>query len=311
LAQIAEILNDRRHTFAYNHVSSAREAGATPEGSEAQEKAVKEEGLSDALAGVAGQMAEVGGYLWTKGWAERNAGNLSADVTDLVSPEKPDPTRHPKLPATIPEPRLAGRSFLITATGSRFREIADHASRCLLLLRIDEALDGYRVLWGGNGRERPTSEFPAHLEVHGFLQTSESTYRAVVHTHPTHLIALTHLETFDREEQLSQLLSAMHPEVKAVLADGVGFAGYRCPGSQELADATARVLRDHRLCVWEKHGCVALGRDVVEAFDLIDTANKAAEIYLLCRATGQEPQGLSAEQLDELERTFGGSRGGE
>jgi rhamnulose-1-phosphate aldolase len=266
---------------------------------------VKREGLGDALAGVARQMAEVGGYLWTKGWAERNAGNLSVDVTDLVSSEEPDPSRHPKLPAIIPEPRLAGRSFLITATGSRFREIADRAGRCLLLLRIDEALDGYRVLWGGDGRERPTSEFPAHLEVHGFLQKSASPYRAVVHTHPTHLIALTHLETFDREERLSQLLWAMHPEVKPVLADGVGFARYHCPGSQELAGATARVLSDHRLCVWEKHGCVALGRDVLEAFDLIDTANKAAEIYLLCRGAGYEPQGLSPEQLDELTRRFG------
>jgi rhamnulose-1-phosphate aldolase len=272
-----------------------------PRAAKRRRRPVKNEGLSDALAGVARQLAEVGGYLWTKGWAERNAGNLSADVTDLVSSDEPDLSGHPKLPATIPEPRLAGRSFLITATGSRFREIADRASRCLLLLRIDEALDGYRVLWGGDGWERPTSEFPAHLEVHGLLQKSASRHRAVVHTHPTHLIALTHIETIDREERLSQLLWAMHPEVKQVLADGVGFARYHCPGSQELADATARVLRDHRLCVWEKHGCVAVGRDVVEAFDLIDTANKA----------GQEPQGLSPEQLDELERTFGGPGGGE
>jgi len=271
---------------------------------------VTEQGLSGALAGVARELNEVGSYLWMRGWAERNAGNLSADVTDLVSSEKPNPSRHPKLPATIPEPELAGRSFLITTTGARLREIGDHNSRTLLLLRIEEELDGYRVLWGEAAKNHPTSELPVHLEVHGFLRKSSSRHRAVVHTHPTHLIALTHIESIAREERLNQLLWAMHPEVKVVLADGVGFARYRCPGSQELATATVQALSDHRLCLWEKHGCVALGRDVLEAFDLIDTANKAAEIYLLCRATGQEPQGLSADQLDELERTFGGPGSG-
>jgi rhamnulose-1-phosphate aldolase len=267
---------------------------------------VTEEGLSDALAGVARELAEVGSYLWTRGWAERNAGNLSVDVTDLVSPEKPDPSRHPKLPAVIPEPELAGRSFLITTTGARLRELADQGSRTLLLLRIEEELDGYRVLWGESGKSHPTSELPVHLEVHGFLRKRSSRHRAVVHTHPTHLIALTHIESIAREEELNRLLWAMHPEVKVVLGDGVGFAPYRRPGSRKLADATVQTLGDHRLCLWEKHGCVALGRDVLEAFDLIDTADKAAEIYLLCRAAGEEPQGLSSEELDELVRTFGG-----
>jgi rhamnulose-1-phosphate aldolase len=55
---------------------------------------------------------------------------------------------------------------------------------------------------------------------------------------------------------------------------------------------------------------VAVGRDLFEAFDLVDTADKAAEIYLLCRGAGQEPQGLSPEQLAELARRFGGRGSG-
>jgi len=264
-----------------------------------------QEQLSDALEAVAREIAEVGTHLWARGWAERNAGNLSVDVTELVSTEEPDPVRCVELPGAVAQPELAGRCFLITATGARLRELADRGSRCLLLVRIEAGLDRYRILWDREGTSLATSELPAHLEVHGFLRKSGSPCSAVLHTHPTHLIALTQIEALAREDVLNQLLWSMHPEVKVVLPEGVGFAPYRCPGSDELATATVEALRDHRLCLWEKHGCVSVGHDIVEAFDLIDTANKAAEIYLLCRGTGQEPQGLSPEQLDEITRRFG------
>lgn len=268
------------------------------------------EELSDALAAVARDMAELGTRLWERGWAERNAGNLSVEVTELVYSDELDPSLYAEVPGTIAQSELAGRCFFITATGARLRELADRASRCMLLVRIEEDLSGYRVLWGGEGDGQATSEFPAHLEIHGFLRKSRSPYRAVVHTHPTHLIALTHIEPPASEDGLNRLLWSMHPEVKVVLADGVGFAPYRCPGTEELAAATVEALRGRRLCLWEKHGCVAVGRDVFEAFDLIDTANKAAEIYLLCRGAGREPEGLGPEELDELARRFGGRKSG-
>ena len=77
--------------------------------------------LSDALEAVARQMAEVGTHLWTRGWAEANAGNLSADVTELVRPDEVERERCVKLPGTIAQPELAGRCFFITATGARLR----------------------------------------------------------------------------------------------------------------------------------------------------------------------------------------------
>ena len=260
--------------------------------------------LSDPVAEVARDMAEVGDILWDRGWAERNAGNLSVDVTDLLGSGGPDLRQHRKLPAAIRSSALAGRSFLITATGARLRELTTRPGRGLLLVRIEDDLDGYRVVWGGQPTSRATSELPAHLEIHALLRNSRASYTAIVHTHPTHLIALTHFDSLTREHEISQLLWSMHPEVRVVLPDGVGFAPYRCPGTDDLATATVEALRHHRLCLWEKHGCVCVGHDALEAFDLIDTADKAAQIYLLCRNAGHPPQGLSPEQLDELARTF-------
>jgi ribulose-5-phosphate 4-epimerase/fuculose-1-phosphate aldolase len=42
----------------------------------------------------------------------------------------------------------------------------------------------------------------------------------------------------------------------------------------------------------------------LRAFDLIDIAEKAASIYLICKNAGFTPQGISDEQLAELESRF-------
>ena len=42
-----------------------------------------------ALKGVIRETAEIAGYLWQRGWAERNAGNISVNITDLMLPEFP------------------------------------------------------------------------------------------------------------------------------------------------------------------------------------------------------------------------------
>ena len=40
--------------------------------------------MNDALRQWADDAGEVAGYLWQKGWAERNAGNISVDITALL-----------------------------------------------------------------------------------------------------------------------------------------------------------------------------------------------------------------------------------
>ena len=49
---------------------------------------------NEKLMAEIGRIAEVAGYLWTKGWAERNGGNISVNLTDLMSDvEKALPAR--------------------------------------------------------------------------------------------------------------------------------------------------------------------------------------------------------------------------
>ncbi len=251
-------------------------------------------------------ISRVAGFLWQRGWAERNAGNVSADVTELVEIAKTGIGGCPWRELEIPYGELAGRCLLVKATGSRFRDLHRNPEECLLLVRIAEDLAGYHILHGVDaGKKGPTSEFPSHLRIHGFMRRGLMPQMVVLHTHPTHVIALTHVEGLDSEERLNRVLWAMHPEVRISLPDGVGFAPYRLPGSEALAEASLAAFGEHRVIAWEMHGCTAIGRDASEAFDLIDTVNKAAEIYLICRGAGYEPKGLSEEQLRELDESFG------
>lgn len=260
-----------------------------------------EESLSQELKKIIDDISKVALYLCKRGWAERNAGNISVNITELADDSRKSYAQSPKIPLRISPPELSGGCFLITITASRFRDLIQQPEENLLIIHVARKLDGYHILWGGKGLEsRPTSEFASHLKIHAFLLRNKLAQKVILHTHPSQLIALTHIEQYNREEVLNHLLWSMHPEVKIVLPNGVGFIPYRCPASVELADVTVKALEHHRVVLWEKHGCLAVGTDVFEAFDLIDTANKAAEIFFICKSAGFEPSGLSQEQLAEL-----------
>jgi rhamnulose-1-phosphate aldolase len=247
----------------------------------------------------------ISGYLWKQGWAERNAGNISVDITKFMKHSRLSLNTYPMRALRTKFKELAGRYFLVKATGSRFRDIARYPEEGLLIVKIAEDLEGYQIIGKVDIHEKePTSGFISHLMIHRLIRQKNMPQRVILHTHPTHVIALTHVKGFDNEDKLNKLFWAMHPEVKISLPNGVGFAPYRVPGSIDLAEASVAAFQEHRVIVWEMHGCTAIGRDVSEAFDHIDTVNKAAQIFFLCKSSGYEPKGLREEQLRELSNFF-------
>lgn len=238
------------------------------------------------LAPVLKDLQAVARILWERGWAEKSAGNASADVTGL-------------LPRTAPR---GGRLVLATGAGVRFRDLArDPRCGCVLLL---EAGGRVRPLAGRKGLA-PTSELPTHLRLHAVNRKAGWPERAVLHTHPDEILALTHLPEYCDEAALNRALWSMLPEVKMYVPEGCAFVPYAPSGSEALGKATAAALaRGRRVSVWEKHGVTACGRDFAEAFDLVDALNKAARVHLLALATGKGPAGLSPEALEQIERDF-------
>jgi rhamnulose-1-phosphate aldolase len=256
--------------------------------------------LSIFMKRITGDVSTVAGWLWQRGWAERNAGNISVRLAEDEIASFPD-----EQPVLLPLPKrfetLPGVHFLVTATNTRMRDVAARPLETLLIIRISDDGRGYRILSPpGETALRPTSEIQAHLCIHEMLSQKRPAHRVVMHTHVTELIALTQIREFCDEQRLNSILLGMHPETKVFVPDGVGFVPYILPGTRAIGDATVKALEDHSAALWEKHGLFATGRDPLETFDMIDILAKSASIWFMCRSAGYNPEGLTEMQLNEL-----------
>lgn len=250
---------------------------------------------NQALQNVVHEVGEVAGYLWQRGWAERNAGNISVNISTLImnAPVDPGALSHHKLDK--PYSRLKNLFFLVSGAEKRMRDLARSPLENMLIIMMDREGKGYYLI---NTDEavaqefRPTSELPTHLGIHNMIAERGSTEKVVMHTHANELIALTQISEFCKQEKLNNVLMNMHPETSFYIPAGVGFVPYTTPGSEAIAIETINVLEHHAVAIWEKHGVFAIGERVLETFDLIDILAKSARIYFMVKSSGREPEGL-------------------
>ena len=250
------------------------------------------------------QVAEVAGYLWQKGWAERNGGNITVNVTEYVDDEiRQMPAISEAYPIGTTVPALKGCYFYCKGTNRRMRDLARWPMENGSIVRILDDCASYVII--ADNPVKPTSEIAAHLSMHNQMVEKGKGYKAAVHTHPIDLVAMTHNPKFLEKDVLTNLLWSMIPETRAFCPKGLGIVPYKMPSSVELADATIEQLEEYDVVMWEKHGVCAVGPDIMEAFDQVDVLNKAALIYIASRNMGFEPEGMSEAQMKELTDTFG------
>ena len=255
------------------------------------------------LAAEVNKVAEVAGYLWQKGWAERNGGNITVNVTKFVDDEiKTLPAISEVKQIGITLPHLKGGYFYCKGTGKRMRDLARWPMDNGSIIRILDDCASYVII--ADNPVQPTSELPSHLAVHNRMLEVGSPYNATVHTHPIELVAMSHTKKFLEKDVLTRLLWSMIPETKAFCPLGLGVVPYELPGSEALANATMKELEDYDVVLWEKHGVFAKGFDAMDAFDQIDVLEKSAKIYIAARQMGFEPEGMSEEQLAEMSIAF-------
>lgn len=249
------------------------------------------------------KVAEVAGYLWQKGWAERNGGNITVNVTEYVDGEiRQMPAISEAYPIGTTVPALKGCYFYCKGTNRRMRDLARWPMENGSIVRILDDCASYVII--ADNPVKPTSEIAAHLSMHNQMVEKGKGYKAAVHTHPIDLVAMTHNPKFLEKDVLTNLLWSMIPETRAFCPKGLGIVPYKMPSSVELADATIEQLEEYDVVMWEKHGVCAVGPDIMEAFDQVDVLSKAAQIYLTAKSMGFEPMGTTQEQMLELQRAF-------
>ena len=242
-------------------------------------------------------------YMYEHGWDERNGGNISlmldarevGNYLDLHQSIR-------EIPTGFEAPELSGKYFLVTGTGKYFKNVQYAPAVNLGLVRLKDDGRKAKLLWGFSDGGSFTSEFPAHMMSHAVRLRVDEKNRVVMHCHPANLLAMTYVHTLD-EREFTRTLWQMSTECLIVFPEGVNVLPWMVCGTNEIGMATAKKMRSARLVVWGQHGIYGAGRTLDETFGLIETAEKAAEIYMKI-AHLPRLNTITDEQLHQLEKRF-------
>ena len=250
-------------------------------------------------------MVKITSDAWLKGWDERNGGNVSIRLLDQdVEPYLAGWNETRVLPLQDPLPDLADEYFLVTGSGRYFRNVQLNPEANLGVIRVLPGGVAVAVCWGYSDGAVPTSELSAHLKSHAVRQRVAPGKRAaIVHCHATNLIALSYVLKFDRDN-FTRALWEGSTECLVVFPEGVGTIPWMVPGTDEIGDATAAAMKAHPLVLWQFHGIFGAGETPDEAFGLIDTAEKSADILMRVISMGGPRQTMSKQNLVDLAARF-------
>ena len=250
------------------------------------------------------EMARTTANMYRLGWDERNGGNISYLLNEKEVYEYLDEnTVIRTIPLGFDATPVIGKVFIVTGTGKYFKNVEVDPETNLGIVRI--AADGQtaELLWGYKDGGKFTSEFPAHLMSHMARLSVDSSNRVVMHCHPTYTLAMNYVHELD-EKKFTHTLWEMCTECIVVFPDGIGVLPWMLCGTNSIGEATAEKMKEFRLVVWGMHGIYGVGKDLDEAFGLIETVEKAAQIYML---TAHLPRinTIRDEEMVQLAEHFG------
>lgn len=135
------------------------------------------------------------------------------------------------------------------------------------------------------------------LVLHRGIYANDGEARAVIHTHSTHLVALT-LSGVWREDEV---LPPITP-YQVMKVGRIPLIRYRRPGDPQAAAEVAALAAQVRGALFERLGPVVWERSVEQASHVLEELEETARLWLM---THPRPQPLDAAAIDELRTTFG------
>jgi L-fuculose-phosphate aldolase len=128
-------------------------------------------------------------------------------------------------------------------------------------------------------------------EMHKSILLSRPDRNAVVHAHPTYACSFSTA----RECTLSTRLTA---EAYYILGDPVTVP-YKLMGTPGLALEVSSYIKDHEVLLMENHGAVAVGYDLLRAFDCMELLERAAMMNIITKNVTDSKE-LNDEQLQAI-----------
>jgi len=251
------------------------------------------------------EMMKITYIMWENGWDERNGGNVSyrIDEEDVAKYLDINDVKR-QITLDFPVKPLANKYFIVTGSGKYFRNVPKNPEDTLAILRVTSDGRAVDLLWGLVNDDKPTSELPSHFMSHMRRLEVDPKHRVIIHTHTTNVIAMTFVHELTAKA-FTKTLWQMCTECIVVFPEGVQVLDWMVPGTDIIGEATAEAMRDHRLVVWAHHGIFGAGSSIDDAFGLIETAEKAAEVYMLVASHSNElKQTITDQQLTELAKAF-------
>ena len=218
---------------------------------------------------------------WLQGWHERNGGNLSyrmrveevEEVRELLDENK----EWQEIGTEVPS--LANEYFMVTGSGKYFRNVEQDFEDNVAIIKLNEDGTKYKIVYGLVNGGRPTSELPSHLMNLEVLKQRDEDMRIVYHAHPANTVALTFVLPL-KDEVFTREIWEMETECPVVFPQGIGVVEWMVPGGKDIAVKTAEIMKTRNVAVWAHHGMFVCGHDFDEAFGLMHTVEKAAEILV-------------------------------
>ncbi len=174
---------------------------------------------------------EVGRRIWTRGYVAANDGNITVKISD--------------------------NEILTTPTGVSKGFMTQD-------MIIKMSMDG-KILSGGNGKYRPSSEVKMHLEVY----EQRDDICSVIHAHPPYCTSFA----------VAGILLDKCVLPEAVLTLGaVPIAKYGTPSTREIPDSIQPLIQNCDAVLLANHGALTLGTDLFNAYHKMETLEHTANI---------------------------------
>ena len=242
-----------------------------------------------------------------QGWHERNGGNLSYRVKpeeiESVKEDLKEDGEWLEIGTTVKD--LAGEYFMVTGSGRYMRNVELDPAANVCLIKLDDAGEKYKIVWGLVNGGKPTSELPSHLMNLEVCKKRNAEIRVVYHCHPVNTIALTYVLPLDGKVFTREIWE-MATECPIVFPEGIGVVPWMVPGGRDIAVATSEIMKTQDVAIWAHHGMFACGTDFDITFGLMHTVEKAAEVLVkVLSMTDSKRQTIEPDDFRALNEPFG------